>query len=353
MLTATLVLFTAVQGSPVERFTSFLKSADKLTMTANVTHENVFYKTQLIWEDGPYQYFETQSINGKEKYWQIPKRILGVSEAEGQYWEYQGPEHKSPPPPDLGAAFTLYPIFLLQLTAPNGLKDLIAGEKIKVGNREFESVFVSHKGESVETITIAIDEFGIPQQLKFVETSQAGELSLQYDVTSLNTNPTKLKQWKYQPPVGFMPGEIPYTTHTLGSGAQAKLGTWKKGDGGSVNVFDLNKKGVVVLFTADDCEPSKKASGALEKLKKALDPMGVKIVEVRLGNDASKIKRSWTIVSDADGKLEKQFQPPVTPYLYVIDSKSIVLGGWAGYDTDQDKALVDSVVGRYKAAEEE
>jgi len=354
MLTATLVFLTAVQGSPVERFMSFLKSADNLSISANVKFENVTYKTQLVWEKGPYQYFEVNSTQGKEQYWQIPNRILGASEAERQYWEYQGPQHKSPPPPDLGAAFTLYPIFLLQLTSPNGLKDLKAGQKVKVGQRELESVFISRKGESsTETIIIAIDEFGIPQQLSFQESSQSGELNLQYDVTSLNTNPTKLKQWKYQPPVGFMPGELPYTMHPLGSGSQVKLGTWKKGMGGTLNVADLNKKGVVVLFTADDCEPSKKASGAFVKLKKALDPMGVKMVEIRLGRDANNLQRNWPVLSDTDGKLEKLFQPPVTPYLYVINTESIILGGWAGYDTDQDKVLVESVVGRYKVAEEE
>lgn len=354
MLTATLVLLTAGQGSPVERFSSFLKNADQLTMSSNVKFENVSYETRLIWDIGPYQYFEIVSPNGKEKYWQIPERILGVSEAEGQYWEYKGPEHKSPPPPNLGAAFTLYPIFLLQLAAPNGLKDLKVGDKVKIRQREYESVFISRKGESSsETITVVIDEFGIPQQFQFIETSQSGQLNLKYEVTSLNTNPTKLKQWKYQPPTGLMPGEIPYTGNPLGSGYQAKLGTWKKGQGGSVNVRDMNKKGIVVLFTADDCEPSKKASGAFEKLKKALDQIGVNFVEVRLGRDADNLQRNWAVVTDTDGKLENQFQPPVTPYLYAIDSKSIVLGGWAGYAKDQDQALVNSIVGRFQSDEEE
>ncbi|QYK52409.1 MAG: TlpA family protein disulfide reductase [Fimbriimonadaceae bacterium] len=349
MLTATLVFLTATQGSPVERFTSFIEKSTQLTMATKVRLNNATYETKLIWDQGTYQYFEVKGVGVAERFWQVPNHILAANDSERQYWEYSGFEKRFPPPPEVGFCSLLFPVFLEHLSTKNGLQDLKAAAKITVSNRAYESVTKTFKDDfSQFNIQIAIDEFGIPVRFIFKQKLEDEDVEMTYDVLSLNTNPTELKRWKYQPPLGYMPGQIPYKASPLGAGYQAKLGTWKKGTGGSLNVSDLNKKGLVVLFTASDCEPSKKAAGTLDKLGKALDQQGVKIVEIRLGNDASQLKRNWSVISDADGKIEKQFQPPVTPYLYAIDSKSIVLGAWAGYGADQERTLISSVVGRFK-----
>lgn len=349
MLTATLVFFTAVQGSPVERFSSFIKKTDQLTMKASVNFRGVPLKLTFINEPGIYQYCEIKGAVDGERFWQIPDRILAVSDTDGQYWEYRGIEQKSPPPPEVGTCMTLYPGFLHDLAMPDGLKGLQLDEPLKIGDRTYETVSKSVAKElSQYKIKIAIDEFGIPQQFHMTEQTDAGPTLTIYEVSSMSTNPTQLRSWKYQPPVGYMPGEIPYTARPLASGTKINLGRWTKAEGGQLDVADQNRKGVVILFTADDCEPSKRAAGAFEKLKKALDAEGQKLIEVRLGKDANKLKRSWSVVSDSDGKLEKYFRPPVTPYLYVIRKDAIMLGGWAGYAADQDKAMVDSVIGRFK-----
>lgn len=352
MLTATLVLLGAVQSSPVERFTAFMQNAENFSFIAEVKFKNAPYTVNYSLENNRYQFMEVNSQAGRERFWQIPSRILAVNDSYRQYWEYGGAEILASPPPQTDFCSYFYPDFIAKLKSSKALESLKTGESETASGRVLSKLSTKFQTPvSIYDLDIFVDELGVPQRFLVTEQVDGGVVERNYIVKSLHTNSSGLSTWKYEPPVGYTPAEIPYLARPLMSGAPAPLGRWKKPDGGLIDAADLNRKGMVVLFTADDCEPSKKAIPTLEKLKSALDKQGIQLIEIRLGKDAAKLKRSWPVVTD-DGKIEKQFGPPVTPYLYVVHANKMILGAWAGYDKDQDDALIASVLGRYKKAAE-
>ena len=95
---------------------------------------------------------------------------------------------------------------------------------------------------------------------------------------------------------------------------------------------------------------------ALVKLAAAIKPLGGTVIEVSLGKEKPNLGKKDSgraVYTDLDGAIEKQFQPPVTPYAFLIHPGSRVRRAWASYAPDQEARFVETFVETLKAKPEE
>lgn len=336
MLTAAIVLFTARHSTAVEMLDAFARQSSnmELHLTAHVEGESI----PLVWqvERGRLQNLQAGTSPQSERFIQLEAGILAITDYDQQYDEYGNLPFLVPVPEELSLTSSIFPSGLLAL-----VRDQKSTNAKESGPRVARTV---QQSEDTTTETSYIfNEAGVLTQIK---TSLAGgpiDSSATYDVNSIRFGQSGLGAMKYRPPLGYTPSKIPVTQRPAISGQKMDLDRW-----GNLDVRALNRKGIVVVFTAPDCLPSTAMAPVLNKLSQQLAKQNVKLVEVWLGN--SKLpKRNWPIVADTQHIIEGMFQPPVTPYLFAVDANATVLGAWAGYAPDQESAMIASVSGRFKS----
>ncbi len=337
MLTAALVLFSAQHSSAVEMLDAFARQSANMEIRLSVTADG--QTTPLIWqiEDGQYQILESGELPNSERFVQLPAGMIAITDAYRQYFEFGPYPYLAPLPAELEQLRAIYPQGLLNL----------AKNRKSVGATE-ETTLIAKVTEQVMDTTVEtryhFDSLGTLVSFNSKPVGDPMGYEITYRVEGIKFGYQGLSRTRFQPPIGYTPGEIPMVQRPAMSGERLKLGRW-----GNIDVRALNRKGIVVVFTAPDCMPSNAAAPALNRLAQELSKKNVQMIEVWLG--PSKLpKRNWPVVADGRREIEGIFEPPVTPYLVALDRGGTVLGAWAGYAPDQESAMISSIKGRYDQA---
>ncbi|ARU42103.1 hypothetical protein CCB80_13525 [Armatimonadetes bacterium Uphvl-Ar1] len=333
MFAAILAVVSANQADPVNRLASFLDSSQSRGIEYTANFRGTSVKSRWSYTLPNTQLLEVSSPS-RTRFFQKGDRIFVAQDAAKEYYEYAGFDFMVSPPEEADLGFATYPQALLSWLSPEGRKG-IAFQKTETVN----GVKLDWLKQTVETmngpldIFGAIDQTGQPREMR-IGTMQNPELS--YVFEKFGWPHFDLSNWKYQPPIGYVPGNSPKIFRPPTAGAEIELGKW-----GAVNTKSLNSKGLAIVVTTAEGRPDAELISAWPKVESALKKFGVKTLEIHL--DAKDLpKRTWKIVGD--GSYLRQLDPPVTPYVYFVNKENIYIGGWAGYAPDQEKKLIGRAV---------
>jgi peroxiredoxin len=103
------------------------------------------------------------------------------------------------------------------------------------------------------------------------------------------------------------------------------------GNGGAIKLSALRGKIVVVDFWATWCQPCTRELPELEKLQRTFAAQGVVFVGVSIDKErsnaqelAARLKLTFKVLHDPEGKVAELYDPPKMPSSYVIDREGVV-----------------------------
>ncbi len=359
MLCCALVLVSASQMDPLTRLQAFLARSEQyatrfeLRTAPGAEPWSGSYRFALP----RFQEYILETPGGTQRMRQNEEGLIAYEDAIRSYVPYRDFGRMMPIPPELQPAgqYALSWLPAWREKLPEGFKlqgdEVVRGEKVD----RLQSV---QEAEGTKVVsTVWVDTVGKLARMRTVITNAEGINDYQFDFLSWDTSNTGLKQMKLDLPIGYSPNKVPQLRRPPEAGAPVKLGNWKNARTGAGDPIEPKiGKGLVIVFTDPSCRPSGEMESALVKLAAALKPLGGTVIEVSLGSqkpDLTKKDKSRAIYTDLDGAIEKQFQPPVTPYAFLIHPGSRVRRAWASYAPDQEARFVETFVNTIKAPREE
>lgn len=359
MLCCALVLVSASQMDPLTRLQSFLARSEQLSTQFELRTA----PGATPWK-GSYRYAPPRSQDyilevpgGTQRMRQNSEGLIAYEDALRSYVPYRDFGRPMPIPPELQPAgqYPLNWLIAWREKVPTGFKlqgdEVVRGEKVD----RLQSI-EEGEGTKVDS-TVWVDTVGKLARVRFVVSTIEGTNDFQFDFLSWDTSDTGLKQMKLDLPIGYSPSKVPQLRKPPEAGAPVTLGSWQNARTGRNDPIQPKiGKGLVIVFTDPNCRPSGEMESALVKLAAAIKPLGGTVIEVSLGKekpDLGKKDSGRAVYTDLDGAIEKQFQPPVTPYAFLIHPGSRVRRAWASYAPDQEARFVETFVETLKAKPEE
>jgi outer membrane lipoprotein-sorting protein len=349
MTAAILAVLTAAQQTPAERLTQFLNSASDRSVTFSVADGSGVTHAVLSYQHPNYQYMRYETGGVKGEFFQTSDRVLLVDHADQTYYEYKGFEEYVGLPPESGLLDYAYPSYLYAWTKSDSLKNALPSQAPTGADKSLDWLKQSVETQGVVTVFhIGIGKGGEPVQL-LIQVQGGQPIKITFE--KFGWPEKDMREWKYQPPVGYSLGSAPKLHRPFQAGNRVEWGKWVDGQGKSINMDQLNSTGVAVVFTSTG-GPDQSLVSDLGDLKKSLAKLKVNLVEVHL-DEKSAPKRDWPVTLDTEGTITKQFDPPHTPYIFFVRKDRYVIGGWAGYGRDQKEKLIKTANDLYSSQAEE
>ncbi len=350
MTAAILAVLTSAQLKPAERLTEFLRSSLDRGVVFVVSSGARKIQVELSFQSPNLQYMKFMSAGETGQFFQTGNRALFVSDLDRIYFEYRGFSRHVGPPPEAGIGAALYPSFLHGWRNKGSLDSAVKVAAPQGGKETLDWLMQTVETEgSKSDYYVGIGPSGEPHQVLITGT---GAPPMFFEFKSFGWPLRDMRAWKYQPPEGYMLGNAPKLHRQYQAGNKVEWGKWVDGQGKAIDMNSLNSVGVAVVFTSADGIPDKSFASALADLKKSLEKLKVKVVEVHLDSQSAP-KRDWPVTLDEDGKISAQFDPPYTPYIFFVRKDRYVIGSWAGYGADQKAKLIKTANDLYNPPKEE
>jgi hypothetical protein len=240
-----------------------------------------------------------------------------------------------------------------------GLKEQI--KEWKVLPREalngWETEPIQGKTEQ-DTFTIWVDATGFPRKLRHQGVTEFGPFDRVWMINNPEVNAVDPTMIVAKIPSGYDFRVTPQLTYPPISDDKLNLSV-SLVNARTSRPFDLNReKGnrvAAVIVSQANCEPTLRAEEALRDLEAAFSKNNGVVYEIIVGSqagDLSKKSSSRTILLDHKGELMREWRPAVSPTIFLVDGKDMLLRGWAGYGPDQRKKLVETLLRGLKQGSE-
>lgn len=365
MLSATLVLLPALQFSPEARMKAYFQSAPRFSVqfTARPAPDAPGVKGSWAAKTPNTQHFMVESPAGRQELRQTPDGILIIDHAFRQYAQYRAFSRIAPPPDTLAPAADYHPLLLPALISGAEIpKFKEAGRETLPQGPADKLVYEDQTQTGSLTLTAHVGLTGALLRAEIVVTGMGGYRTI-FEFTGHNPDDPAVDAIDLRLPRGYTPFGLPAIERPPIPGTPVKLGSWSDArTGRSVSVAGLASKGVVIFFTAPRCAPSAAAEAAIRRLAQTLNTKNIPVIEVILPTspdqpvafpkpDLAGKDPARRVFVDDKGEIFKQFQPPVTPYLFAIDSQGILRRAYAGFTPGEDERLIETLLPAFEAQE--
>jgi hypothetical protein len=350
MVSAALAILASAQMPPLERARFFLEGLGDFSVNVTSTTGPDRQKVELTYQSPNFQLLKSQSAGPKSEFRQTPDGIIAINHMGKAYWEYATHPRPVVPPPEFGEASAAYPGFLYFLYRKESIKGSKVLDRQLVRGIEADWVEIVIDGGLAEIqVKLAVAMTGQILQAKIPD-ELTGDVI--FDFESFGAVVEDVRRWKYQPPIGYMPGNSPQIYRPAPAGSRLTLGTLKSSLGQTVNLKAMGSNGVAILVTSADCEPSKLLLKSAKEMASAAEKAKTKFVEITL-DGSLRGDRPWPVVTSGVTDLIELLDPPVTPYIYFVNKEGYVIGGWAGFAADQKSPLLKRIVDVYAPPEKD
>ncbi len=146
-------------------------------------------------------------------------------------------------------------------------------------------------------------------------------------------------------PEGYTPAYIPRRQYGLGAGDPMPQSQWRDAATGKpVDPMSLaGKNGLGVLFSAPDCEISRKNRAAFADVEKALKAVGANLIEVSIGSEKPAESPKWRQIWDKEGAIADLLMIDATPHLVLFDKDGVCAGYFPGYTEASKPTLMQQI----------
>ena len=357
MLFSALASVTMLSDTAIGRMYDYLASCEQLTVTlgGGLVGGPETLKAEYWWVWPNRQNMVFGSGPGRTEFRQRGTTILAIEHGRRAYQEFLAPDRIVNPPSEYVAVSALYPSFLVLLKS-QGKGKIPLEDK---GTREVEGVTLDYvqipptmtpEGEA-PPVDLFLDTFGRIVRIHYIAAGLNGPENRFLTYKNIDTGrravtmPAEIEK-------GYVPDVIPSKFYTAGPGERVQVSEVTDARSGKTVDFAARVKGkrFAILFTATDCEPSKRGEAVWKNLRVELAKKDCPLFEVVV--DGGKIDlagkdKDRPVFVDKSGRTTEYVSPPVTPYIVVVESNEAMVKAWAGYGKDQDKRLVKTLVGAF------
>ncbi len=346
MLSAVVALAPALQADPVQRMKTHL--AGRNDYAFDYTYESNFYGTgkgRFAWSLPNGQQFDITTKSGHYSMSQRRDGTYFVDHTAKVYWEYRAFPKLAPPSEDIEVLGPAYPQIIVSIAQGTEAKWQVTKGQTFNGAAADRLTANFPIQDAQVPVTLYVGQTGAIIGLTATAEIQGGVSTLKLTLANHDIAKQHLADTDFVLPVGCMPGRIPNMQRPLRSGYKAPLASWTEAKSGKTRNLAREFKGkkFAVLFTAPDCKVSAAAEPVWRQAAAVIKSAGGTLVEVSLGPtkpDLGQKDPARTTFTDLQGKIEADWQPPVTPYLFFVREDGLVTRAWAGYGKDQKETFL-------------
>ncbi len=243
-----------------------------------------------------------------------------------------------------GAATIFFPVafFRVKFDINREMKPLKTSDAVVNGVHGEEFQFGGPgKIQGTSTFDVVVDRYGRMIKVSFDIDENGTIIRRHHFLTNYNTNASEIKIRDEIEP-GYVPEAaisqkltpIPSDGFPFEKVVQASNGSTKD------LAREFKGKSVLILITDPSCQPSKQGAKIWQKLADLAKSYKSELIEVSLTSQKPVTSNSWRLFYDKSGSFENAVQPPVTPYLFLVDKEGTIFQSWAGINADQEQRII-------------
>lgn len=343
MLICTLVALPPVSGTPLEQMFEFYQTTQHLSVKFESQIDGQDFKNTgtYSWVMPDQQQVVVNFPVGSMEFRQSATLTHFIDHESKTYREYPTFQPLTFRPEGAASIFFPFAFFRIKLDSKRAETPKKTTEMVVDGIQATEFQF-GEPGQKpgTSTMDIVVDRFGRMIRVSFDRDENGNIVRYIHSFSNYNVRAESIKIRK-EIESGYVP-EAAISQHfppMPGSGLPPVkvAGT----NGGTVELNRLlNGKISIVLVTDPECQPSAKGKAIWKKLDEMVKSYKGQMVEISLTKTNVKGFSPGRLMGDKFGEFEKFVQPPVTPYLFLIDKEGTIFQGWAGYHADQDQRIL-------------